>query len=271
MNDITLAPCVNWSSAAMIWIIWNTLVLAFHQERFPLPGIVPVLHRTCYCRISWSIIGLRFVVRISCSRWYLTGVSIALLQLPNIENNTNLNHQSPGFKTSWGLQLKTAYLHCSTSFCSVCYRLGLVYWMCHTKSTFGHELCNTPHSIKKWVRWRHVRQWNGQLCLLWFNNDAQHARYCIKSFAYVRLTHWGRVTHICVSKLTIIGSDNGLSPGRRQAIIWTNAGILLIGALGTNVSEIRIKIHTFYLKKMQMSSEKMATILSRPQCVNLLI
>ena len=43
------------------------------------------------------------------------------------------------------------------------------------------------------------------------------------------LTHWGRVTHICVSKLSIIGSDNGLSPDRRQAIIWTNAGILLIG------------------------------------------
>ena len=41
----------------------------------------------------------------------------------------------------------------------------------------------------------------------------------------LRLTHWGRVTHICVGKLTIIGSDNGLSPGRRQAIIWTNAGI----------------------------------------------
>ena len=41
------------------------------------------------------------------------------------------------------------------------------------------------------------------------------------------LTHWGRVTHICVGKLTIIGSDNGLSPERRKAIIWTNAGILL--------------------------------------------
>ena len=38
------------------------------------------------------------------------------------------------------------------------------------------------------------------------------------------LTHWGQVTHICVSKLTIIGSDNGLSPGQRQAIIWTNDG-----------------------------------------------
>ena len=35
------------------------------------------------------------------------------------------------------------------------------------------------------------------------------------------LTHWGRVTHICVSKLTIIGLDNGLSPDRRQAIIWS--------------------------------------------------
>ena len=33
------------------------------------------------------------------------------------------------------------------------------------------------------------------------------------------LTHWGRATHICVSELTIIGSDNGLSPERPQAII----------------------------------------------------
>ena len=57
------------------------------------------------------------------------------------------------------------------------------------------------------------------------------------------LTHWGRVTHICVSKLTIIGSDNGLSPGRRQAIIWINAGILLIGPVGTNFSEILIEIN----------------------------
>ena len=40
------------------------------------------------------------------------------------------------------------------------------------------------------------------------------------------LTHWGWVTHICVSKLTIIGSDNGLVPGWCQVIIWTNAGIL---------------------------------------------
>ena len=60
--------------------------------------------------------------------------------------------------------------------------------------------------------------------------------------AGILLTHWGRVTHICVNKLTIIVSDNGLSPGRRQAIIWNNAGILLIGPLGINFSEILIKI-----------------------------
>ena len=52
------------------------------------------------------------------------------------------------------------------------------------------------------------------------------------------LTNWGRVTHICVGNLTIIDSDNGLSPRRRQAIIWTNVGILLIGPLGTNFSEL---------------------------------
>ena len=59
------------------------------------------------------------------------------------------------------------------------------------------------------------------------------------------LTHWGRVTHICVGKLTNIDSDNGLSPERRQAIIWTNVGILLIGPLGTYFSEIVIEIQTF--------------------------
>ena len=74
----------------------------------------------------------------------------------------------------------------------------------------------------------------------------------------ISLTHWGRVTHIFVSKLTIIGSDNGLSPERRQAIIWTSAGILLIGPLGTNFNEILIEIQTFSLKKMRlkMSSAK---------------
>ena len=60
------------------------------------------------------------------------------------------------------------------------------------------------------------------------------------------------MTHICVRKLTVIGSDNGLAPGRRQTIICTNAGILLIGPVGTNFGEILIGIQTFSFKKMHL-------------------
>ena len=80
------------------------------------------------------------------------------------------------------------------------------------------------------------------------------------------LTHWGQVTHICVSKQTIIGSDNGLSPGRRQAIIWTNAGIWLIGPWGINFSEISIGIQTFSFKKLNL---KMSFAKWRPFCLGL--
>ena len=80
------------------------------------------------------------------------------------------------------------------------------------------------------------------------------------------ITHWGRVTHICVSKLIIIGSDNGLLPGRRQAIIWTNAGLLLIGPLGTNFSEILIEILTFSFEKMRL---KVSSAERRPFCLDL--
>ena len=80
------------------------------------------------------------------------------------------------------------------------------------------------------------------------------------------LTHWGRETHICVGKLTIIASDNGLSPSWRQAIIWINAGILLIRPLETNFSEILIGIHTFSLKIMHF---KMSSAKRRPFCLGL--
>ena len=80
------------------------------------------------------------------------------------------------------------------------------------------------------------------------------------------IPYWGRVTHICVGNLTIIGSDNGLSPGWRQAIIWTNAGILLIGPLGTNFSEIFTEIITFSSKKMYL---KVSSAKWRPFCLGL--
>ena len=120
------------------------------------------------------------------------------------------------------------------------------------------------------------------------------------------LIDWGRVTHICVRNLAIIGSDNCLSPGRRHAIIWTDAGILLIGPSETDFNEILIKHHTFSFKKiyMKMSPDskvheanmgpiwgrqdpggpqvgpmnfaiwvvrKMVAILSWPPCVNILM
>ena len=66
------------------------------------------------------------------------------------------------------------------------------------------------------------------------------------------LTHRGQVMHICNSKVTIIGSDNGLLPAQHQATIWISGGILLIGPLGTNFSEILIEIHTFPFRKMHL-------------------
>ena len=74
------------------------------------------------------------------------------------------------------------------------------------------------------------------------------------------------MTHICVSKLTSIGSDNGLSPGRRQAIIWTNDGILLIRTFRTHFSEIVSKIHTFSFKKIHL---KMSSGKWQPCCLGL--
>ena len=86
-------------------------------------------------------------------------------------------------------------------------------------------------------------------------------RNVIKPFS-----HWGRVTHICVSKLTIIGSDNGLSCGRHQAIVWTNARILLIQTSRTNFSEILSEIHPISFTEESAFENvvfEMAWILSR--------
>ena len=63
------------------------------------------------------------------------------------------------------------------------------------------------------------------------------------------LTHWGRVTHKGINKLIITGSDNDLCFAWCQAIIWGNAGILLILPLGTNFSELLIGIYKFCIQE----------------------
>ena len=96
---------------------------------------------------------------------------------------------------------------------------------------------------------------------------------CFQTIVYKEnftcLAHWGRVTHICVSKL-IIGSANGLSPGRRQAIIWTNAGIMLIiRTLGNKLKWNLNRNSYIFIQENAFESVvwKTAAILSQPRCV----
>ena len=96
--------------------------------------------------------------------------------------------------------------------------------------------------------------------------DPQSCDRALMIWPVKTLTHWGRVTHIYVGNLTTIGPDNGLSPSRRQAIIWTNAGILLIGPWGRKFSEILIGIQTYSFKKMHL---KMSSAKWRPFCLGL--
>ena len=64
-----------------------------------------------------------------------------------------------------------------------------------------------------------------------------------------------------VCELTIIGSDNGLSPGRCQAIIWNSDGILLNWNFNRN-SYIFIQENAFENVVWEMTA-----ILSQLQCV----
>ena len=114
--------------------------------------------------------------------------------------------------------------------------------------------CMLCHCSNKWTAW--ITKINA--CVIcshsWFwcppslQTHLRHASNMLKGC----ITCWGRVMHICVIKLNIFGSDNRLSPGRHQAIIWTNAGILLIGPIGTNFNDILIVIHVFLFTKIHL-------------------
>ena len=93
---------------------------------------------------------------------------------------------------------------------------------------------------------------NAQVWLRSYKNHDNSCRFRYSMQSFFTYINWGHETHICVNKLTTIGANNGSSPGRRQAIIWTNAGIVLMRSLGTNFSEIWREIHTFSFKKMRL-------------------
>ena len=80
------------------------------------------------------------------------------------------------------------------------------------------------------------------------------------------LTHWGRVTHICVSKLTTIGSDNGLAPNHYLNQWWNIVNWTLRNNLQWNFNWNS----NIFIRKNALENVvcEMASILSRPQCVN---
>ena len=103
-------------------------------------------------------------------------------------------------------------------------------------------------------RWYHCCWWPGYTRYQGIRN--QSIDLVPQNIEVSAPAHWGQVMHIRDKirdrELTIIGSDNGLAPDRCQAIIWTNAAILLTGPLGTNFSENLIEIHIFSFKKMHL-------------------
>ena len=149
--------------------------------------------------------------------------------------------------------------------------------VCIICTIFGGYICNlqsvlVPHTIPTYKSYHNFilcKKDNHRLitdmhvALPVYAYGSLHAWIWVLTVKYV-LTHWGRVTQICVGELTIIVSDNGLSPGRRQAIIWTNDGTLLIGPSETNFSEILIEILTFSFTKMSL---KVSFAKWRPFCL----
>ena len=84
--------------------------------------------------------------------------------------------------------------------------------------------------------------------------------------SYILACYMWWMMHICISELTIIGSDNGFLPDGCQVIIWTSMGLLLFVLLGTNFSANMIQICTFSFKKMYL---KILSRKWRPICVSL--
>ena len=138
-----------------------------------------------------------------------------------LENNL-LDHKE---QTSSKFQLKCIHLHsgkCIWKRRLVSYFFLGLNVLIQISNTVSQKLSFFHSMVKRLCRTvcsrnvlNHICKWMSMMItheLIWQNMAMPNVTWhnCI-------LTHWGRVTHICVGKLTIIGSDIGLSPGRRQA------------------------------------------------------
>ena len=84
------------------------------------------------------------------------------------------------------------------------------------------------------------------------------------------LTHWGRVTHTCVSTLTIIGSDNGLSPAWSAPSHYLNQCWNIVNWTLRNKLQWNFNRNSniFIQNAFENAVCEMASIWSRPQWVN---
>ena len=97
--------------------------------------------------------------------------------------------------------------------------------------------------------------YNNEICLMYFRGVVW-IYWCIANaslstnYTYVALTYWDRVTHICVVNQPSLFGIMACQKGRRQAIVWSSAVILLIGPLETIFREILFEVFKFSFKKM---------------------
>ena len=103
---------------------------------------------------------------------------------------------------------------------AICHSIEFELWAVKPRMEYVSNETRLPHTINISNSNRNSPCKNSRVKLKCYDDISQSLCTICQVFNFaVVLTHWGRVTHICVSELTIIGSDNGLSPGRHQAII----------------------------------------------------
>ena len=190
MATAALPPSNTSYSAAAVLVIKNYCLLVFHEERFLLP--VPTLFWDMMCR---------YVFMPPLKYW----------------GNEGLSWNVKGILTHWGRDKIDAILQ--TTFSSA------FSWM----KTFEFRL-KFQWSLFLGVKLSIFQHW----CRWWLGAVQATSHYLNQwwlvywriyaSLGLNELTHRGWLMHICINKLTIIGSDNGLLPGLPRGIIWKMPG-----------------------------------------------
>ena len=176
-----------------------------------------------------------------------------------IKSSTIVRSQNRTIRCDWGF---THEIHALTRiFRKLCSTVLRSCWIRHKTDprqvTYRHannrlQTVAKIHALKSHPYNHHVTCYLLRPTMNVLHHDlSEKCRHFIRS-SILALTHWGRLTHICDGELTIIVSDNGLSPRRRHTIILTNAGILLIEPYVTNFSEILIETLTISFMKMSL-------------------